>query len=82
MVKGEWIIFPEARRCKNWVNGIEVVFDVDDADEVVGIIRYIPPELSKQISTPFIFSLYVYKMWRQATELFKKIYYKKKRRSL
>ncbi|MDR2403132.1 MAG: hypothetical protein LBD78_03795 [Spirochaetaceae bacterium] len=82
MVKGEWIIVPETMRCKNWVNGIEIVFDMDSAGKVIGKIRYIPPELSERISSPFIFSVYVLQMWQQATELFTKIYYKKKRRIL
>jgi hypothetical protein len=80
MVKGEWIIVPEAMRCKNWVNGIEVIFDVDSAGKVFGRIRYIPPELSERISSPLVFSVYVLRMWQQATDLFTRIYYKRKRR--
>jgi hypothetical protein len=77
MVKGEWIVFPEARRCKNWVNGIEIVFYITSQNTVQSRIHYIPPALMSKIPGTIDLAIYVFKMWRQATEIFKKVYYKK-----
>jgi hypothetical protein len=77
MVKGNWIIFPETGRCKNWVNGIEIVFYSTGKNTLQSKIHYIPPALMEQIPGAMDLALYVFKMWRQATEIFKKVYFKK-----
>jgi hypothetical protein len=77
MVKGDWIIFPETGRCKNWVNGIEIVFHFTREKTLQSKINYIPPALKENIPGTMDLTLYVLKMWRQATELFKKVYLKK-----
>jgi hypothetical protein len=77
MVKGEWIVFPEAMRCKNWVNGIEIVFFITAKNTVESKIQYIPPALLEQFPLTIDLAMYVFKMWRQATEIFKKVYFKK-----
>jgi hypothetical protein len=77
MVKGEWIVFPKEMRCKNWVNGIAVNFYFNEADEIEGRIQYVPPRISEGIPPSPNQSIFLFKMWRQATLIFKKAYYKK-----
>jgi hypothetical protein len=77
MVKGDWIIFPAEGRCKNWVNGIEIVFYNTGKNTLQSRIHYIPPALVEKTPSAMDLAIYVFKMWRQATELFKKVYLKK-----
>jgi hypothetical protein len=76
MVRGEWIIFPKEMRCKNWRNGIEIVFALNEKKIPEGKVR-LPPALAKQFPFAIDRFLYVYKMWRQAASLLKKVYLKK-----
>lgn len=82
MVKGDWIVFPKEMRCKNWVNGIEVHFHFNETCQIEGKIQYIPPHLIERI--PFILNpaTFLFRIQRQATLMFRKIYYKKYQGSL
>jgi hypothetical protein len=84
MVRGNWIINLEQMRCKNWVNGIEVVFYTREGGETVeGTIQYVPQEIFEKIPATVDFVLYMYRMWRSASYVFKKAYFRrKKQRSL
>jgi hypothetical protein len=77
MVRGDWIINVEKMRCKNWVNGMEITFCIAKGAFIVGKIQYIPREFIEKIPMTRYRALYIYKMWRNATEIFKKVYLKK-----
>jgi hypothetical protein len=77
MVKGEWIVFPKEMRCKNWVNGIEVRFYFNESSQIEGKIQYIPARLTKRIPFTANPDIFLFRMWRQATLIFRKAYYKK-----
>jgi hypothetical protein len=78
MVKGDWILHLDGMRCKNWVNGIEVVFFFDNEGALKGKIHYIPQMLIEQSSDAIEIAVLVYRMRQQATALFKRIYHKKR----
>jgi hypothetical protein len=80
MVKGDWIVNVRDLRCKNWVNGIEVVFYLNEEKLPVGKIGYIPEELIKSKPLSIDLVLYIYKMWSRATSIFYKAYYRQKSR--
>jgi hypothetical protein len=77
MVRGDWIVNVEKMRCKNWVNGMEITFGIIKGAFIVGKIQYIPQELIETIPVARYRALYIYKMWRNAMEIFKKVYFKK-----
>jgi hypothetical protein len=77
MVRGEWIVNLKDMRCKNWVNGIEIKFFLNEENVPEGRIRYCPQELIENLPGSIDFIMYLYKMWRNATCVFKKAYYKK-----
>jgi hypothetical protein len=77
MVIGSWIVSTENMRCKNWMNGIEITFTLSENNTLQGRISTIPEELFKEMPTTIIRAFYIYKMWRTATYIFKKIYLKK-----
>ncbi|MDR0386634.1 MAG: hypothetical protein LBH57_01225 [Treponema sp.] len=78
MVKGEWIVFPKEMRCKNWVNGIEVRFHFNESSQIEGKIQYVPPHLTKRIPCAINPDIFLFRMWRQATMIFRKAYYRKR----
>jgi hypothetical protein len=80
MVMGEWIVFTREMRCKNWVNGIEVNFCVNEANRVEGKISYIPPEIIEGMPATINLAIFLFRMWRQATIAFERDYYRKKPR--
>jgi hypothetical protein len=69
-------------RCKNWVNGIEIVFHVGGTNNeiVEGMIQYVPQEIFENIPATVDFVLYLYKVWRSAMYTFKRVYFKKNNR--
>ncbi|MDR1108960.1 MAG: hypothetical protein LBL19_07995 [Spirochaetaceae bacterium] len=77
MVIGSWLVNKEKMRCKNWINGIEVLFTVNENHTIQGKITAIPEELLKEMPTTVVRAVYIHKMWRKATHIFKKIYLKK-----
>ncbi|WP_010254500.1 hypothetical protein [Treponema primitia] len=76
MVKGPWIINVDAMRCKNWVNGIEVVFHLDETGRPLGKIMPPPRGLSERIPQIQNRMIYVCRMWQRATAVFYKVYYR------
>jgi hypothetical protein len=78
MVVGSWIVSKENMRCKNWINGIEITFTLDEDNTLKGRISFIPKGLFKEMPTTILRAFYIYKMWRTATHIFKKIYLKKR----
>jgi hypothetical protein len=76
MVVGPWIVNLKEQRCKNWINGLEVSFSMHN-NVPYGKIQSLPKDFFKE--TPFAIDqvIYVYKMWRNATYIFKKVYLKK-----
>jgi hypothetical protein len=77
MVVGSWLVSKENMRCKNWINGIEITFALTENNTLRGRISAIPEALFKEMPTAIIRALYIYKMWRTATYIFKKVYLKK-----
>ncbi|MFP3089445.1 hypothetical protein LQZ21_03870 [Treponema sp. TIM-1] len=77
MVVGSWIVSKENMRCKNWINGIEITFTLSENNTLKGRISFIPKGLFKEMPTTILRAFYIYKMWRTATHIFKKIYLKK-----
>jgi hypothetical protein len=78
MVKGDWIVFPKEMRCKNWANGIEVTFYFNETRQIEGKIQYIPPHLISRIPFTLNPAIFLFRMRRQATMVFRKVYYKKR----
>ncbi|MDR2501059.1 MAG: hypothetical protein LBD37_08290 [Treponema sp.] len=79
MVKGEWIFLISEMRCKNWANGLEFTFFLNEQNLIEGKITAIPPDILKNFNMPWLI-IYLLRAWRQTTMLFKKAYYKKHRR--
>jgi hypothetical protein len=77
MVRGDWIFYLDGMRCKNWVNGIEVVFSFDPGGILKGTIHHIPPALMLQSPGALEIAVLAYRMRQQATALFKRIYQKR-----
>jgi hypothetical protein len=80
MVKGDWIVNVRDMRCKNWVNGIEIVFYLNKDKAPVGTIRYIPKALIKSKPLTIDLVLYAYRMWHRASAIFYRAYYRQKLR--
>jgi hypothetical protein len=78
MVKGEWIIFPDEMRSKNWANGIEVSFCFNESSKLEGKIRYVPPQLINRMPSALNLAVFLCRQWRQACSTFEKAYYRKK----
>ncbi|MFP3043706.1 hypothetical protein LQZ19_17990 [Treponema primitia] len=76
MVKGSWIINVDAMRCKNWINGIEVVFRLDEKGRPLGKIMPLPNGLSERIPRVQDRMIYVCRMWQRATLVFYRVYYR------
>jgi hypothetical protein len=76
MVVGSWIVKLKEQRCKNWINGIEVSFSIHN-NVPYGKIRSLPKDFFKETPSAMDQLMYVYKMWRNATYIFKKVYLKK-----
>jgi hypothetical protein len=75
MVRGNWIISIKNMHCKNWVNGLEINFILNQNKIPEGRIVFIPRELFKNGSVKSI--LHIYRMWRNAIYIFQKLYFKK-----
>lgn len=76
MVKGAWIINLHTKRCKNWVNGIEVSFHFDENGRLMGRLMPLPGELCKKISPRQERVAYIYRMWRRAIVVFYRAWYR------
>jgi hypothetical protein len=76
MVKGDWIVNIKDMRCKNWVNGIEVVFYLNKEKLPVGKIQHIPEKLLEGKSLTIDLVFFLYKMWTRASAVFYKAYYR------
>jgi hypothetical protein len=76
MVKGSWIISINAMRCKNWINGIEVVFHLDEQGQPVGRIIPLPEGLYDKLPRGQDRMIYVCRMWQRACVIFYKAYYR------
>jgi hypothetical protein len=76
MVKGSWIISIEGMRCKNWINGIEVVFHLDERGLPMGKIMPLPGGLSDKLPLVQDRMIYVCHMWQRACAIFYKAYYR------
>lgn len=79
MVKGDWIVNVRDMRCKNWVNGIEVVFYLNREKMLEGKIQHIPEELIESKPLAFDLAVYLYRMWNRAASIFYRAYYKQQR---
>jgi hypothetical protein len=78
MVKGDWIVNIRDMRCKNWVNGIEVVFYLNREKMLVGKIQHIPEKLIKGKSPAIELVSYLHKMWNRAASIFYRAYYRQR----
>jgi hypothetical protein len=76
MVRGAWIINFHTMRCKNWVNGIEVVFHLDENGHPAGKLMPLPEELAEKIPKLQERLAYVCRMWQRATLVFYRAYYR------
>ncbi|GHV28650.1 hypothetical protein AGMMS4952_12900 [Spirochaetia bacterium] len=74
MVKGAWIINLRTMYCKNWVNGIGVVFHPDENGRLVGKLMPLPTALSGELNEKIPVErermAYIYRMWQRATVIF------------
>jgi hypothetical protein len=76
MVKGSWIISIKGMRCKNWVNGIEVIFHLNEWGQLVGKIMPLPGGLRDKLPPVQDRNVYVCHMWQRACTVFYKAYYR------
>jgi hypothetical protein len=85
MVKGAWIINLHTMRCKNWVNGIEVSFHLDENGRLMGTLMSLPAalpgELRKKIPTGQEQAAYICRMWRRAIVVFYRAWYRGRTKS-
>jgi hypothetical protein len=80
MVKGAWIINLHTLRCKNWVNGMEVVFQLDESKRPVGKLMPLPEALSAELDEKIPVTrermAYICRMWQRATVIFYRAWYR------
>jgi hypothetical protein len=76
MVKGAWIVTLREMRCKNWVNGIEVVFHVGENGEPAGSILPLPDKIWEKIPKALDMMFFLYRMRQRATSVFYRAYYR------
>jgi hypothetical protein len=74
MVKGAWIINLDAMRCKNWANGIELGFRLDERGRPVGKFLALPNGLREKIPGALDRLRYLCRMWQRATLVFCRAY--------
>jgi hypothetical protein len=77
MVKGAWIITVREMRCKNWVNGLEIVFRLDGNGQPAGSILPPPASFWDKLPQTLDVSTFLRRMRRQATILFYRAYYQR-----
>jgi hypothetical protein len=77
MVKGAWIITVREMRCKNWVNGLEIVFRLNSDGQLVGSILPPPASFWDKLPPELNVSNFLFRMRRQATILFYRVYYQR-----
>jgi hypothetical protein len=75
MVKGAWIVKVGKMRCKNWINGLEVVFHPDANGQPTGSI--LPPldNFWDNFPRDMDRGLFLCRMWQRATIVFYRAYY-------
>jgi hypothetical protein len=78
MVKGDWIVNVRDMRCKNWVNGIEVVFYLNREKMLMGKIQHIPEKLIENKPLTIDLLIYLYRMWNRAASIFYRAYYRQR----
>jgi hypothetical protein len=63
-------------RCKNWINGIEVVFHLGENGRPAGSILPLPDEFWDKIPKTMDATFFLHRMRRRATVLFYRAYYR------
>lgn len=76
MVKGAWIVTVGEMRCKNWMNGLEVVFHLGDNGQPAGSILPPPDRFWDKIPQTVDMSIFLRRMRRRATIVFYRAYYR------
>jgi hypothetical protein len=77
MIKGAWIVTLREMRCKNWMNGLEIVFHLGKNGQPEGSI--LPPSDKFWAKTPktLDMALFLRRMLRRATVVFYQVYYRR-----